>query len=323
VQQRTAPFIQPWNARPVWRAVRIVVAVGLLAFLLTRLHWQTVLDHLDRMTPGIIVLVIAAYAVQLCVSSWKWQWALRIHGLRLHYAFLTRIYVIGFFLSNFLPTSIGGDAYRVYRTLPQTPPKSRAISAVLLERVVGLLALLLLGFVGALALFGSSPLARAYVAAAVVGTIALVAIVMFVRLPRVRWLAPIHENLRTIANARPQWPPLIALSLLFQVQAILITFMLFNAVDANVTLAQTALIAAAAGIAAVIPFSINGLGIVEATFAGTAVAVGVSYEAGLLVALLVRTLVLPLTLLAGLLYAFEPAQTRDLSTPIPNVRSSG
>jgi glycosyltransferase 2 family protein len=323
VQQRTAPFIQPWNARPVWRAVRIVVAVGLLAFLLTRLHWQTVLDHLDRMTPGIIVLVIAAYAVQLCVSSWKWQWALRIHGLRLHYAFLTRIYVIGFFLSNFLPTSIGGDAYRVYRTLPQTPPKSRAISAVLLERVVGLLALLLLGFVGALALFGSSPLARAYVAAAVVGTIALVAIVMFVRLPRVRWLAPIHENLRTIANARPQWPPLIALSLLFQVQAILITFMLFNAVDANVTLAQTALIAAAAGIAAVIPFSINGLGIVEATFAGTAVAVGVSYEAGLLVALLVRTLVLPLTLLAGLLYAFEPAQTRDISTPIPNVRSSG
>lgn len=299
------------------------MAVGLLAFLLTRLHWQTALGHLERMTPGIIVLVIAAYAAQLCVSSWKWQWALRIHGLRLPYFFLTRVYVIGFFLSNFLPTSIGGDAYRVYRTLPQTPPKSRAVSAVLLERVVGLLALLLLGLVGALALFESTALARAHVAAAVVGTIALVAIVMFVPLPRARWLEPIHENLRTIANARGQWPPLIAISLLFQIQAILITFVLFNAVDAHVTLEQTALIAAAAGIAGIIPFSINGLGIVEATFAGTAVAVGVSYEAGLLVALLVRTLVLPLTLLAGLLYAFEPAQARDLSTPISNVRSSG
>ena len=126
-----------------------------------------------------------------------------------------------------------------------------------------------------------------------------------------------------MAKARSRWIPLIAISLLFQAQAILITFELFQAVDANVTLAQAALIAAAAGIAAIIPFSINGLGIVEATFAGTAVAVGVGYEAGLLVALLIRVLVIPLTLLAGLLYAFEPGYPRDLSASIPNVRSSG
>ncbi len=56
----------------------------------------------------------------------------------------------------------------------------------------------------------------------------------------------------------------------------------------------------------IVPLSINGIGIVEATIAGAGVAVGVSYEAGLLVALLMRVLILPLTLLAGLLYAFEP-----------------
>jgi glycosyltransferase 2 family protein len=312
----------------LWRAVRIAVAVGLLAFLLNRVDWPIVFGHIERMAPPVVLLVIVAFAVQLLVSSWKWQWALRIHGLNFDYTFLTRVLVIGFFLNNFLPTSIGGDAYRVYRTLPPTPPKSRAISAVLLERVTGLLALLLLGLAGALALYASNDLARAYVMLAAVGSAVLTVLIVLMRvraprLPESRWLAPIRENLRSMATARGAWLPLIGISLLFQAQAILIIFELFRALDVPVTLSQTALIAAAAGVAAIIPFSINGLGIVEATFAGTAVAVGVSYEAGLLVALLIRVLVIPLTLIAGLVYALEPVHVRDLSTSIPNVRSSG
>jgi glycosyltransferase 2 family protein len=305
----------------VWRIGRFVVAIGLLAFLLIGVDWQTAFSHIGQLTAGVVALVIAAYAIQLFVSSWKWQWSLSIHGLHFPYVFLTRVYVSGFFLSNFLPTSIGGDAYRVYRTLPSAPPKSRAVSAVLLERVVGLLALLAIGLLAAVAMFDSNRLARAYVIAAIVGTPVLVA--LFVLTRSLRLPEPIRENLRAMANAGPKWIPLIAISLLFQAQAILITFALFNAVDASVTLPQAALISAAAGIAAIVPFSINGLGIVEATFAGTAVAVGVSYEAGLIVALLIRILVIPLTLLAGLLYALEPVHARDLSTSIQNVRSSG
>lgn len=315
MQQRTAQLIRSIRAHPAWRVVRVVVAVGLLAFLLLAVDWQTALAHVDRLTPGVIALVIAAYAIQLGVSSWKWQWSLRIHGLYLPYAFLTRVYVIGFFLSNFLPTSIGGDAYRVYRTLPPTPPKSRALSAVIVERVVGLLALLALGFAAALYLFDSNQLARAYVGLGAGGA-AVLAVALLVS-SRLR----LPEVIRV--NARGKWLPLVAISLLFQAQAILITFALFNAVDASVTLPQAALIAAAAGLAAIVPFSINGLGIVEATFAGAAVAVGVSYEAGLLVALLIRILVIPLTLLAGLVYAVEPVRVRDLSNPLSNVRSSG
>ncbi len=57
------------------------------------------------------------------------------------------------------------------------------------------------------------------------------------------------QNLRFIAHARGEWTPLIALSLLFQAQAIYIVYLLFGSLDAHVTLAQAALIAAAAGLA--------------------------------------------------------------------------
>jgi glycosyltransferase 2 family protein len=312
--------------RRLGRAVRIVVSCGLLAVLVFAMDWPTMVAHARSLSPAIATFVILAFAVQLAVSAWKWQWSLRIHGLRFPYVYLTRVLVIGFFLNNFLPTSIGGDAYRVYKTVPSTPPRSRAISAVLLERLVGLSALLLLGLVGALILYANSELARAYALLAAGSAVAGLATLGLLRarsakwrdssLLRSKWIGPAVENVRTIARARSEWLPLLGISLLFQAQAILIVYELFHAVDPQVDLAHAALITATAGIAAIVPFSINGLGIVEATIAGTAIAVGLSYEAGLLVALLMRLLLIPLTLLAALFYAFEPAPVREASTSL-------
>ena len=314
------------SPRRAGRALRIAISCGLLAVLVSAMDWATVVDHAKELSPAIAAFVILGFAIQLAVSSWKWQWALCIHGLRFPYVYLTRVLVIGFFLNNFLPTSIGGDAYRVYKTLPSTPPRSRALSAVILERLVGLSALLLLGLVGAVLLFTEHELARAYVMFAACGVIASIALVALFRsraakwrqssLLRSRWIAPAVENMRTIARARAGWVPLVCISVLFQAQEILIFYQLFHAFDPRIDVTHAALIAASAGIAAIVPLSINGLGVVEATIAGTAVAVGVSYEAGLLVALLMRILLLPLTLLAALFYAFEPAPVREASTSL-------
>jgi uncharacterized membrane protein YbhN (UPF0104 family) len=312
-----------WARPAVRRAVRLAISAALLTFLFVGIEWANALEQARHLSSAVAALVVVAFGVQLFVSSWKWQWALRIHDLHFPYSFLTRVLFIGFFLNNFLPTSIGGDAYRIYRTLPGAPPRSRAISAVLLERVVGIGALLMLGLAAAFALYSQVPLARAYVALAAAGVaVALAALALLRMRPagwrdsrylNSRWTMPITENLRSIAQARGKWIPLVGISLLFQAQAIIIIYALFNALEVPVSLAQAALVAAAAGAATVIPLSINGLGIVEATIAGTAVALGVSYEAGLLVAVLIRILVLPLTLVAGLLYAFEPVHVREVS----------
>jgi len=312
--------IEPSKPPSRWgRTLRVAISVALLVVLFASFDWSTVPGYVEKLTPGVALLVILIFVAQLAISSWKWQWALRIHHLEYSYRFLSRVLVIAFFLNNFLPTSIGGDAYRVYRTLPSSPPKSRAISAVILERLVGFSALLLLGLIGAITLDDANPLAHTYVLLACLGVIIVLGVFTFLgpRLLRSSKLAPITDNLRSICAARGEWIPLILLSLLFQLQAVVMLHMLFNSLGAHISLEQAALVAAAAGLATIIPLSINGLGIVEATIAGTAVAVGVSYEAGLLVAVLMRLLLLPLTLAAGLLYAFEPRHQYT------NVRSPG
>jgi uncharacterized membrane protein YbhN (UPF0104 family) len=303
-----------------WRRVlRVAISLALLVVLFFSIDWSSVPGYVERLTPAVAVLVIVVFAAQLAISAWKWQWALRIHRLYHPYPFLARVLVIGFFLNNFLPTQIGGDACRVYRRLPPVPPKTRAISAVIRERAVGFAALLLLGLLGAIALYPVDALARTYVLLAGCATVFAIGAFVFIgpRVLRSSKLAPITDNLRSICAARVEWVPLIALSLLFQVQAVFVLHLLFHSLGAPISAEQAALIAAAAGIATIVPFSINGLGIVEATIAGTAVAVGVSYEAGLVVAVLMRVLLLPLTLAAGLLYAFEPRHQYT------NVRSPG
>jgi hypothetical protein len=65
---------------------------------------------------------------------------------------------------------------------------------------------------------------------------------------------------------------------------------------------------AAAGVATILPISINGLGVVEGAFVGSALALGVPYEPALIVAILLRVLLLPYAAVFGLIYAFEPGR---------------
>jgi hypothetical protein len=69
--------------------------------------------------------------------------------------------------------------------------------------------------------------------------------------------------------------------------------------------AACALIAAVAGLATILPISINGIGVVEGSFAGAAVALGTDYEVALMVAVLIRLIVLPLSLIFGAIYALR------------------
>src|SRR5262249_32786235 len=86
------------------------------------------------------------YLLGLLISSIKLQWLLGGYRMRiaLHTAFDLN-WIAGFY-NNFLPTSIGADLYRIYylnRMHPQHP--AEGVSVVILDRGLGLLAMLIFG----------------------------------------------------------------------------------------------------------------------------------------------------------------------------------
>jgi uncharacterized membrane protein YbhN (UPF0104 family) len=133
------------------------------------------------------------------------------------------------------------------------------------------------------------------------------------------------RNLRYLREAGRKRFALVAISILFQTVAIASIYALFQSLGTPVPWASCAMLGAAAGLAVVIPFSINGAGVVEGSFVVVAVALGISYEAALMVAVLIRLLVLPPSLVFGLCYALneEPLAERRLRAQHCNTSAAG
>src|SRR5205807_7287957 len=74
----------------------------------------------------------------------RWQILLRVQGIAISWRRLFRLLMIGIFFKQFMPGGTGGDVVKIYYLLKETPgKKAQALLAALIDRVVGLLGLML------------------------------------------------------------------------------------------------------------------------------------------------------------------------------------
>ncbi len=134
----------------------------------------------------------------------RWQWLLEAQGIQDSFGWLTRAYFVSYTAGQVLPTSIGGDAVRIFETAKRHPGRSGDLTAiVLLERGLGGASTVLLGAVGFVLAIGRYDV-NAYLwleGAFVFGTILLIA-VFFARSAR-PLLARLLPLVRVVRLERP------------------------------------------------------------------------------------------------------------------------
>ena len=81
-----------------------------------------------------LLLGAGLFLIGLLLQFIRWFALVRAQNLPFSFANALRLGLIGFFFNSFLPTAVGGDGYRVLRTLPHESYRSRALSAVIVER---------------------------------------------------------------------------------------------------------------------------------------------------------------------------------------------
>ncbi len=300
------------------RAFKIIVSASLIGILVWNLEWVDLRPDLRNMDLVLAVLAVLLASLAYPMSAWKWQTSLRLHGLQYPFWYLLRILCIAFFFINFLPTAIGGDAYRAYRTISKSARPAYPISAVILERLIGIAALIFLGYLSAIYLVFSGALVhQQWVGGAVIAvTVSLLFIWIFwqlsvhekiwASLQKIARLEPLYDSIRVLNANRQHFARLIGLSLLFQGLAITTIALLFTALDLPGRLAESGFTAAAAGVGGILPLSINGIGVVEGSFVAAAWESGLPYAEAVLVTLFLRAFMLVSSLAFGLLYAVEP-----------------
>jgi len=308
------------------RILKILVSISLISVLLLGVDWSDLSGRLHGVDPALASLAFILLSLQYPISAWKWRKSLKMHGIEQPFWRLLRVLCIAFFFNNFLPTAIGGDAYRAFRTFEHSVRPAHAISAVVVERLLGIVALLFLGYLAAIYLIIEGDLVhREWVALMVVAATSGMILMLAAwrldlpiarrvwrKLMRSRRLEPFFDSMRTIRNNREHLPGLIGLSLLFQGVAIITISIMFAAIGIHGTLPESGFTAAAAGAAGVLPISINGVGVVEGSFVVAALETGLPYSGSVLVAVCLRLFMVLSSVLFGILYAVEPKETGTL-----------
>jgi uncharacterized protein (TIRG00374 family) len=164
-----------------------VLFTGLaVAYLLWKIDLGKTVDVLAEASPwwyGLSVVIMVGTALPMAL---RWQWLLVAQGIHDGFVWLTRAYFVSYTAGQILPTSIGGDAVRIYETSKRHPGRVADLTAiVLLERGLGGAATVLLGAAGFVLAIGRYDVG-AYLwleGAFVVGTVILI-VVFFSRAAR-------------------------------------------------------------------------------------------------------------------------------------------
>lgn len=225
-------------------------------------------------------LSLALALLAFAISCLKWWRLLFSDGQECTFSTLAGFYLLGYFFNNFLPTSVGGDAARMFLVGKECGNYRIGVNSVLAERFSGLLALVLVGFCGILlapSVIGLT-FAALFVGCGIFLWLLLLAPLAYLpartALPDLKgrgrilsWMAGVvHGTLHYFT--RPGLSALLAwTSLVYQLLAVATYCAAARALHVDVTLTQMLAVVPVVTLLTLIPISLNGLGLREGGFA--------------------------------------------------------
>jgi uncharacterized protein (TIRG00374 family) len=124
--------------------LKIIVSGGLIWFLLSSIDIGAAKDRILGADPVMILCAGVVLLIQMGVGGARWWAVMRAIETPLPWFELTKLFWIGGFFSQALPSSVGGDPIRIYMAYKDGLPLSKAINGVMLERVVTIIGLTIL-----------------------------------------------------------------------------------------------------------------------------------------------------------------------------------
>jgi len=299
--------------------VRLGISAALLYFVLRSIDLPSFWERVKGMNPAWIILALVAYVFTQTIAVWRWHRLLRAQHIDVERQALTESIWVSLFFNNFLPSNIGGDVIRIADTAGAAGSKTLATTVIVVDRVLGLTALVLIAASGAFAasLFGMHmPGARWLFLTTAVG---IVAAILVIAIPQLvgQILRPLRALNRPWVTERAQRledavikfrnaPTALAGAFAgaLIVQVTIVAFYLLTAQGLSVPLPifLGAVLIPVSLVVQMVPVSINGFGIREAVFAFFFRRFGLPTDAAVALSLVSTGLVMGLSLIGGFFF---------------------
>lgn len=176
--------------------VRILISLAILAYLGFKVDWATLWQHVLGMDRLWLAGAFACFGPMLGLCAWRWQILLRVQGIFIPWWQSLQLGLVGHFFNSFLLGITGGDVVKIYYATLAAPEKKAAAGlSVIVDRLYGLVVLLVIATILCIAQFQFLT-ARADTSAAVYLTLTIAAATFAIGLLSFR-LAAISDAVRT------------------------------------------------------------------------------------------------------------------------------
>jgi hypothetical protein len=237
------------------------------------------------------------------------------------------IMFIGLFFNQTLPSSIGGDAMRIWRIRHHGFPLRTAINSVLLDRLIALVALglfMLLSY-PILHRLVENPFLRTMVVLAAVALLAGFAMLYFFRrIPRRFYGLRITEEIRHMSSEahqiarRPRRAgEIVALSVIMHAMTGMVIYEVARGLGLSVGLVECIVLTPPISLLTVLPISLAGWGVREAGMVTALAFAGVAAHDALIVSILFGLLLMLISIPGGVFWLYTHGDLKVDQTKLP------
>jgi len=298
--------------------LKVPITVGLCGFILANADWNNIFIAIQNAKTSFILFAFFAILLNVVVTALKWKKILEIHGISYPLWQLTAYYFTAGFFSNFLPGTIGGDGYRIYKTCQNPNSTMGAVLAVFTERVFGFMVLLALGLCGAVGsyLLTGDRFSLLGLIFGLSGLMAFTILVGILSLKRIQAWAlkkeSIPQKIKMLIThlsdyrlQRTKFLHFIFVSIVFYFIIFIFWLLLIHAFGEACSVFSLVMVVMISTVLAALPISLNGIGILDGSFIYLISQFGVTYETALMVMVMQRMLVAVTSIIGGALYYLD------------------
>src|SRR4051812_34497563 len=308
-------------------ALKVIVSLGLLYLLFSRVDVSRLWGVARQASPAWLVMALVLYLAMVLSSAVRWGVLLRAQHVQLPFSFLTQSFLVATFFNNFLPSNIGGDVIRITDSAKAAGSKTLATTVVLIDRGLGVLGLALMAATGATMMhrmavgpIGPRLLWAGFGLGAMIATPALLMpetttkLLQPLRVFHQEWVDERIAKLTYALTRFRETPAALAICFVgaVAVQGILVLFYVAIARSMSIPIgfAELAVIVPVSFIVQMVPLSVNGFGVREATFGFYFTRLGLPLESALLVSFVGAALIMLFSLSGGVTYLSRTARSR-------------
>lgn len=133
---KASSFSVPWGT-----LVKLLVSGSLIAWLLGKIDMANVWEVIQNLHRGVLTLVLLMIWLTLFAIAKRWQLVTRLGKVEAPLPPLTEATFIGAFFNQFLPSSVGGDFFRILAVRRYGATLNNAVTSVFMDRLFGFISL--------------------------------------------------------------------------------------------------------------------------------------------------------------------------------------